>query len=378
MHYRHLHNFRPLTDSKGINQSKVATLLRIIYFHITLSLTFAVCLTPIKAETRILKNPFVVNGSVTFNSGGQRDCSNLVPPVSGLSGVPFYSDSSYSVVDKKKYDEDQERARPLNEFMARVASLTSEALQAKSFPAAACALAQLDLWASSNALLGSFNGQGLAWRRWVTNAVSVDFLAIRDIQGLDPAQLTRVADWLNRVGTAIRATIQPATNNHTYWGAAAVAAAAIAANDQTNFNWAVVQANKGIAQIDERGVMSAEMNRAGRALRYHIFALEPMMELAWLLRPNGIDLFKESNGRLQHMVEVAMRVIDHPEEMEKLAGVPQDWDKTGGHRVAWAVPYLALTSDCRAQPFINQHPKLTRTFMGGDLALLYRPLPHCP
>src|SRR5271165_5043136 len=87
-------------------------------------------------------------------------------------------------------------------------------------------------------------------------------------------------------------------NNHYYWAGVELGAVGIEANDRSDFDWAIKAAGEGIARIRPDGTLPQEMRRGKRALHYHLYAAAPLVMIAELGYPNGIDLYTEREGAL--------------------------------------------------------------------------------
>lgn len=323
-----------------------------------------------------LKNPF----ARVFQppaSNRPANCPELVEPIHDISGVRYYVDGRSSVVDKHKQEANRERAQPALTYLALVARQTASALVSADSGQAECVLNLLYHWAKDRALFGNFNAQGYGYRRWLVNALALNFLSIRDAAQLSPEKISEVEKWFRELGADLIRTDAGYENNLLYWSAAAVGATAIAANEPKLFQWAMTKARSGIDEIDATGALPREARRGERAMRYHAFALEPLMELAVLAKANGIDLFAVNDRGLERLVRLVVRNIDKPEEVARLAGVAQDWPTSGSYRSAWTVPYFTLTGDCSILAISAGEGPIVRYYMGGRLDLLYRTSMKC-
>jgi alginate lyase len=58
----------------------------------------------------------------------------------------------------------------------------------------------------------------------------------------------------------------------------------------------------GVRQITPEGTLPLEMNRAARALHYHLYALAPLVMLAEFGEANSINLYAERNFAIKRLV----------------------------------------------------------------------------
>lgn len=242
--------------------------------------------------------------------------------------------------------------------------------------AAACTLAWLDAWASADALAGEANAQGKAVRKWALAAAAFNFLKVRDADGLDPARLQRVREWIGRRADQVvadHAGIDAAhMNNHLYWAAAAVAASAVATDRADLLAWAEAVYARAAAAIDRDGVLATEMARGSRALEYHNFALSPLVMVAAVSAANGHDLLPQNDCalcRLATRVEAGLR---DPSDFAARAGARQETAEVTGKVAPWVVPLAALCpADARLADYARRLAPVQARRLGGNLSELY-------
>ena len=75
-----------------------------------------------------------------------------------------------------------------------------------------------------------------------------------------------------------------AKNNHEYWSALGVGAAAIVAQNQVLMTWAMDTYNQAMSEISNDGYLPLEIARGTRANTYHLFAAGALVSLASLGR----------------------------------------------------------------------------------------------
>lgn len=295
------------------------------------------------------------------------------PPVVELQALRHTIDNTSAADEAVQRQASSIVARPLYALASAVNAQTNLFLASgrRNTAAAQCAMDILDAWARANALSGDFNDPGLAIRRWVVNAVAIDFLAVEAAPGIDPAQRTRVATWLDGQGQAIIATLGDYQNNHRNWAAAAVAATAIASNDRQMFGWAVDRAREGLMEVAPDGTLPLEMRRQKLAMNYNVFALEPLVQVAGLAKANGIDLYGVNQGALGRLVRMVVDNIGNPQQIQRMTGLQQNFPGATPDTLSWAEQYFADTGDCTVAPLLRANRPVSKGYLGGNTTLLY-------
>ncbi|MBS1815351.1 MAG: alginate lyase family protein [Acidobacteria bacterium] len=212
--------------------------------------------------------------------------------------------------------------------------------------AARCAITQITTMARENAMGGKVpNGQPIYVQGWVAGSTAVDWLKVR--QMATPEENRLVGQWLHALGRSVRAYYDPrtdksdGTNNHSYWAGFALAAIGIADDNRNDFDWGIKYYDRGVAAIHPDGTLDREMDRASRALHYHLYALTPLIMLAELGEVNGLKMYEQSGGAIHRLVKVCVDGYNDPSFFEKKTGKAQERkpEPTGG-QFAWTVPYL--------------------------------------
>ncbi len=162
---------------------------------------------------------------------------------------------------------------------------------------AQCAQQQIDAWAKAGTLL-DYNPKesSQAWFQveWTLSAVAISESVLVNESSLDPAQVKRDIQWMNKVAHRTvdfdKASTQ--TNNHHYWRALAAVATGVISSDNDLFNWGLGVYRQGIDELDARGAFPQEMARHERAIHYQSFALQPLTPLASFAERQHVALFK--------------------------------------------------------------------------------------
>ena len=189
---------------------------------------------------------------------------------------------------------------------------------------------------------------GVYLQNWMLSGAAMAYLKVRNSQLATAEQEGRILRWFSLVGTRVRdyfdlGRTRPgsdAWNNHMYWAGLAVAAEGIACNDQNAFLWGMAAYRMGVNAIQPDGSLVAEMNRAGMAEHYPLYALGALVMLAELAAANGIDVYSERDGAIHRLVKFSVAGREDPRLIEKRTGVRQNLPEgIGGLEIGWAVPY---------------------------------------
>jgi poly(beta-D-mannuronate) lyase len=125
-----------------------------------------------------------------------------------------------------------------------------------------------------------------------------------------------------------------------YWAGLAVATQGIADDERDAFSWGLATYRMGVDAIQPDGSLTAEMNRAGMAEHYQLYALGPLILLAELGAANGLDLYAMDDGAIHRLVKFSVAGREDPSIIEKRTGVPQNLpEQIGGLEIGWALPY---------------------------------------
>jgi poly(beta-D-mannuronate) lyase len=182
-------------------------------------------------------------------------------------------------------------------------------------------------------------GQAHYVQKWLLAATAVAYLKVRNTGVGTPDQDKAIQKWLGSITDRVEDYVDsklknPGSdgwNNHRYWSGLAVAAAGIARNDPREFHFGMDAFMCGVDQIQESGVLPLELNRAGMALHYHLYALAPLIMLAELGELNGVDTYAENHRAIDRLVHLCEQGLLHPEIFEKATGVQQNMpDKIAG------------------------------------------------
>ena len=209
---------------------------------------------------------------------------------------------------------------------------------------------------------------------WIAGAVAIAYLKVRETGDATPAQTEAIGKWLQSVGQqtkAYYATHKKAgqgdsQNNHLYWAGVELAAIGVAANDRSDFTWAMATYDNGVDQIKPNGTLPLEMDRGSKALHYHLYALAPLVLLAEFGEANNLDLYAHANGAIHRLVNVSITGLHNPSLFEKATGVKQEVPTVpSGDQIGWAPPYAQRFPNPELTRLINAAPTLSVYYLGG-------------
>jgi poly(beta-D-mannuronate) lyase len=256
-------------------------------------------------------------------------CQPTPPAVRDLGLSRFYSDKAGSITSADLLADHRAAVEPLTVFVRQVASDADKAVRRTSAKAAAeaasCALLWLASWARSEALLGAeVSRQGEYQRKWDFTGLALAYLKVRRFA--TPDQRATIEPWLKKLAdTATRFFDDTARkrNNHWYWLGLGIAATALATDSEPHWLRARGIMKDAAADIRADGALPMELERKGRALHYHAFALMPLVVMAELARSRGEDWYGLSDNALHRLAMLTMTGLASPTGFAGVAGAPQ-------------------------------------------------------
>jgi poly(beta-D-mannuronate) lyase len=288
----------------------------------------------------------------------------------------YYVDNKASVIDEKKKAEFDKASNAYLDLSRAAATAADAYLDKGSRAAAVCVYSLLDAAAKADAWDGKMdNFSGVYVQNWLLSGVGIAYLKVRPSGLGTAAQDADIQKWFKLLAGRVREFFDAEVtrfggpeneNNHIYWAGLAVAAEAIADNDNDAGGWALSTYRMGVANIQPDGSLKAETNRGQRALHYHLYALAPLILLAELGEANGIDLYAENNGAIHRLVKFCEAGLEDPTILEKRTGVAQVVERPwSGSDIGWAVPYVRRFPDAKLSALIAKAPWVRYTTWGG-------------
>jgi poly(beta-D-mannuronate) lyase len=289
----------------------------------------------------------------------------------------FYADNdpTHSVIDPAKAKAYAETAAPVKHNGDVVVAAADAYRTTGSLSAARCVIQHLEANARNHGLTGKMSSnQAYYVQGWVLGAEAIAYLKVRDSGVISPAQASLILPWMRQVASQARnyydvrekSSGPGSQNNHYYWAAVELGAVGIAANNTSDFDWAIRAAREGIAQIRPDGTLPLEMQRGARALHYHLFAAAPLVMIAEYGYPNGINLYAEQTGNLQRLVKVSTNGLVDSSLFAKGAGIAQEVPvPPTAEAIGWATPYNRRFPDPVISKLLAQCPDPSYMYLGG-------------
>ncbi len=316
--------------------------------------------------------------SLIFSAGFVGDaaaatiCPPPPPPVRDIALPRFYGDKAGSVVDAKLAAAHKAAVAPLTAFVRQVTQDADKSWRRSKLDAqievGVCALHWIETWAKGDAWLGTMETKQAEYqRKWDLAGVALAYIKLRRFA--EPAQRAVIEPWLMRFADTARAFFDDRDrkrNNHWYWLGLAVGAVAIATDEPKYWTMARGIMEDAARDIAPDGTLPAEVERKGRALHYHAFAVTPLVLLAELAASRGEDWYAFGNGALHRLAAITIAGLADPSLFEKLTDTEQDDATRPGS--GWYYLYKARFSD-RAKVALGDIPDSHR-WLGGNVLVL--------
>lgn len=299
------------------------------------------------------------------------ECPAVPPPVSDITIERFYEDGAGSIVEPTRLEVHKAQMAPLVEFVGSITKLADRAWQQRSEPSgtARCALSWIAAWAKGGAYLGKMSGKQAEYqRKWDLAGTALAFVKLKKWASAEDR--AAIEPWLKKWADASRAFFDDGSvkrNNHWYWLGLAEAGVALATDDDTYWQKAKAIYLDAMKDISAEGTLPLEMERKGRALYYHVFAVEPLVVLAEIAATKGEDWYALNEGALHRLVKATAEGVADPAKFDTLAGEKQQHPVKSGY--GWASLYRERFFE-RMQHRIEQ-PNGHR-WLGGEVDVLKR------
>ena len=286
-----------------------------------------------------------------------------------------------SVVDPEahaKYKEDTKPVRTLESGLATTANYYSKSNPPRS-EIAACVMSWIQIWADADGLLGMSSANGEFIRKWILASISLAYIQVRDDPYIAPDVDEKAKKWIKRVADLVIKDFSKDTdkgsrnNNHMYWAAWGVMAAAIALDDNDLYDWALYEAKSGIHDIEEDGSLPLEMARGPKAYNYHHFASIPLFMMAETARINGEDLYELNDQGLKRLARLILDNMEDQTYFEQTTGKVQNLHRTiTSSNLVWLEIYTNRYPDDQvAEYWLQKFRPVKQSRVGGDATLLY-------
>jgi len=290
-----------------------------------------------------------------------------------LTSSGYYTDSHHSVINEEEHEQYKEVTAPYQDVVKKIVAAADAYQTTGSRAAAECAATLIDTAAKDHFLAGIMNGrQSYYVQKWLVGAVAIAYLKTRPSGILSSAQSSEIVRWLQDVAAQSMGYFEsssrhpPSNNNHRYWTGLEVASIGIAADNQSLWKWGMESAEIGIKQIKKDGTLPLEMDRAARALHYHLFATSPLVMLAEFAAVNGKDLYGERDQALKRLVERSMSGVTDPSYFREKTGVEQEVPASSSSvEFAWLKPYVRRFPNPALEAQLAKLDSLSALYLGG-------------
>lgn len=350
--------------------------MKMRWWLVLVAVGVSAAVAPLRAEGT-LRSPWDARAVKVVD--GKYDCSVPKGLPKDITLNDYYSDAKHSVIDEARYKAYRAAADEFDDA-TKVAAKAADYFQATGKrPAAECVLQILDTQAASEAMTGVMSsGQAQYVQGWTLGAFAAAWLKVRAADPGIPEQRHAATAWMDKVGRQVqvwfsaRHTRTPptkdATNNHYYWAGFAAAGAAIGADDHALYDWGMGTFDDGVSRIMPDGTLPLEMDRAARALHYHLFAITPLVMLAEYGEANGRVMYAREHGALARLARASYEGLKNNSYFEKKAGAKQDTPGPDGlksNEVAWMAPWLKRFPDAGMQRMLDGVKVVPYNYIGG-------------
>lgn len=296
-------------------------------------------------------------------AGGAHACSAPPAAIIDIDANRYYTDKHNSVIDPVLKARNVAAVKPIDDFLEVVAQAASAYQNAPATKSgeAGCALAWMARWADDKALLGKMStNQSHYTRKWTLSGLALSYAKLQP--AASEAQKRSIEPWLKALGeaTMVHADAhQGVRNNHYYWEGLAVTAVGAVTGDARSLDWGRKVFQHAMSQVAADGSLPLEMERATKALHYHLFAVTPLVMLASIL-----DM---RSPKLDSLVRFTLAGAADPSAIEKQTGFVQE-RATGP--MSWKAIYDRQVAGPGSVTATSWQPRL-----GGDIAIA-NPLEH--
>lgn len=245
-------------------------------------------------------------------SGAASACEAPPPARIDIEANSYYADAHHSVIDPVLRARNIANTKPIEDFLAQVAQ------DANAGGDAACALSWLAAWGGQKAMLGKLSSEQAYYvRKWTLGGLALNYARIQ--RQATPAQRAAIEGWLRQLADATMAHAdakQGTRNNHYYWEGLAVTAVGGVTGDARYLNWGRKVLEYALSQAEPDGALPAEMERAGKALHYQVFAATPLVMIASILDVH--------DARLERLVMFTAAASADPSGIARRTGFEQE------------------------------------------------------
>lgn len=301
---------------------------------------------------------------IALGGADARACNAPPAAVIDIEANRYYVDKHNSVIDPVLKARNVAAVKPIDTFLDAVAHDASNyrAAPDKALDGAQCGLSWMMSWANARALLGKMtSNQSYYQRKWTLSGLALSYAKLKPAASDTQRQV--IETWLKLLADATIAhsdAYTGARNNHYYWEGLAVTAVGAVTGDARYLKWGRKVFDDAMSHVAADGSLPREMERAGKALHYHLFAVTPLVMMASVL-----DVHSPKLGRL---VSFTLDGVADPSTIEAKTGFVQE---RPNEPISWKVIYDRHA----AGPKAPAAPTSWQPRLGGDLNLA-NPLEH--
>ncbi len=241
------------------------------------------------------------------------------------------NDSSKSTVDEFAQAARDKTIQPIRNSVRQLTNIAyapsddPRVLEAR----AECVLHNVDRWAHARSLTEMRSADAYLSRdRWIAE-VALAVQAAGKRVSISAERKALYASWFGAVAEdtieaySLRLGPKSRTNNHRYWAGLSVAAIGFLLDQPDYKSWGKTSFEIGACQVDDHGLLPAELARGEKALDYHVYALRPLAAIMKLAAESGESLDSKCLKGFQRLASRTRNALQNPTEFEKLAGLRQ-------------------------------------------------------
>jgi len=295
---------------------------------------------------------------------GDYNCGMISPPSPEISIL----DESYAAY--------AESAAAVEDYSTLLARAADDYQSTGSLGAARCVAIALEAGATAHSMTGWMSSRSALYTQSRgLRGVSLAYLKIRPSGVITPQQNNVLLEWMQTIVHAQRDYFDHAgctksrcdDHNHRGLNAAyAVMSVGVAANDRSDFNWAVHKYRVAVDDIDQGGMLHADLGSV-LSMKFELEATAALVQMAEYGELNGEPLYAYENGRLHLLVHVVTRGLVDPSPVEiasghrkqKLPNPMQGWE------IGWAAIYVRRFPDGVISGLVQQAGDSGKYVWGG-------------
>jgi len=300
----------------------------------------------------------------TWSGGNALACGAPPPAVIDIEANRYYIDKHNSVIDPVLRARNIAAVKPIDTFLDAIARAASsyQGATGKSLEDAQCGLSWMVTWADQKALLGKMSSnQAYYQRKWTLGGLALSYAKLKPVAS--EAQKQSIEAWLKLLADATIVhsdAYTGARNNHYYWEGLAVTAVGGVTGEARYLSWGRKVFDDAMSHVADDGSLPREMERAVKALHYHLFAVTPLVMMASIL-----DV---QSPKLDRLAKFTLDGVADPSYIERKTGFTQERPH---EPISWKAIYDRHTCG----PTSPAAPTNWQPRLGGDLNLA-NPLEH--